>query len=208
MPRKFNLPPIPKLGPLPFSHVFASLKSTQVRLRLLLGVLLAANLVAAGFAFHLFDDSPEQVAHQVQAKRQEVLAQVLKLNHTRMLAGKVAKGREEGTKFISTYMTSRRVTYSTIIAELNQMAATAGMKPKDAVIGLDAIQGTDSLDTMIVTYSFEGQYASLVKFINLVDRSPRFLIIESLSASPQQAFGVLQVTLKLNTFVKDDTNTL
>ena len=74
MPRKFNLPPIPKLGQLPFSHVFAPLKNTQVRLRLLLGVLLAANLVAAGFAFHLFDDSPEQVAHQVQAKRQEVLA--------------------------------------------------------------------------------------------------------------------------------------
>ena len=164
----------------------ASLKDTRVIVRLVLGILLAANLVAAGFAFHLFDDSPEQLARQVQSTRQQVLAAVVKLNHTRQIAGKVEKGREEGTKFIDTYMTSRRVTYSTILNELNETAAQAHMKPKDAVIGIEAIQGTDSLDMLTVTASFEGQYQNLVKFINSLDKSKRFLIIESLTATPQQ----------------------
>ena len=206
MPKKFSRPSI-SLGALSFGRLSTSLKDVKVLLRLMLGTLLAANLAAAALAFHLFDDSPEQLARQVQSKRQEILHLVQKLSHGRMLAGKVAKGREEGTRFISTYMTSRRATYSTVISELNQMAATAAMKPKDAVIGLDAIQGTDSLDMMTVTYSFEGQYKNLVQFINLVDRSPRFLIIESLSASPQSS-GTLQVTLKLNTFVKDDASAI
>jgi Tfp pilus assembly protein PilO len=193
--KNFNFKP----GALPVG----ALKDTQVRVRLLLALLLVGNMVAAAFAFHLFDDSPEQIQRQVQSTRQQVLQQVMKLNHTRMLAGKVEKGREEGTKFISTYMTSRRATYSTIISELDAMANLAGMKRKDSVIGLDAIQRTDSLDTMNITASFEGDYKNLLIFINQIDKSKRFLIIESLSASPQQN-GKLQVTLKLNTFVKED----
>ena len=130
----------------------------------------------------------------------------MKLNRTRQIASKVDTGREEGSKFIATYMTSRRTTYSTILAELNQTAAQAAMKPKDALIGLDAIQGDDSLDTMTITANFEGPYSSLVKFINLLDKSKRFLIIETLTASPQQNGNILSVTLKLNTFVKEDAS--
>ncbi len=197
MPRNFNLP-LSKLS---------SLKDTQVLIRLFLGVLVAANLVAASFAFHLFDDSPEKIAQQVQSTRLQTLAQISKLNQTKMHVGKVAKGREEGNKFIDTYMTSRRATYSTIISEINQKALDAKMRLKDSTLNLEAIQGTDSLDMMTITASFEGSYQDLVAFINLLDRSKRFLIIESLTAAPQQN-RQLQVTLKLNTFVKDDTNAI
>lgn len=189
---------------LPAPPSLASLKDPRVVIRVLLGALLLANVIAAGFAFHLFDESPERIAVEVQHTRQQVLAAVMKLNRTRILAGKVDKGRDEGTHFISTYMTSRRQTYSTILGELDQIASQTGMKSKDTLLGLDAIQGTDSLDVMTVTASFEGTYQNLVKFINQLDKSKRFLIIESLAAVPQQNGNILQVTLKLNTFVKDD----
>jgi hypothetical protein len=204
MPRNFNLPAFSKLsGSLPLG----ALKDTQVRIRILLGLLLAANLVAAGFAFHLFDDSPEQLARQVLSTRQQILAQLKKLNTTRLLAAKVDKGRDDGSKFISTYMTSRRATYSTIIGEIDEMANVAAMKDKDGVIAIDAVQGTDSIDMMTITRSFEGDYKNLLIFINEIDRSKRFLIVESLTVSPQQN-GKLQATLKLITFVKEDTSTL
>ena len=139
MPRNFSLPAMPKFG----ATRLAALKDTQVRIRLVLGVLLVANLIAAGFAFHLFDDSPEQLASQVLTTRRQILEQVKRLNRTRMLAGKVDTGREEGTKFISTYMTSRRATYSTIISEINYMANIAGMRSKEATppIGNSVISG-------------------------------------------------------------------
>ena len=49
----------------------------------------------------------------------------------------------------------------------------------------------------------QGTYAALSKFVNLVDRSPRFLIIESMVAAPQQTGQTLNVTIKIDTFIKD-----
>jgi Tfp pilus assembly protein PilO len=189
---------------LPSTISLAALKDVRVLIRIFLGLLLIANIVAAGIAFHFFDDSPENIAMDVQRTRQQVLSAIVKLNRSRQLAGKVDLGREEGSKFISSYMTSRRETYSTILTELNEIASQTGMKTKDALIGLDAIQGTDALDMMTVTASFEGSYQNLLKFVNSIDKSKRFLIIESLAAVPQHNGDILQVTLKLNTFVKDD----
>jgi Tfp pilus assembly protein PilO len=209
MPKNFKVPSIPKLGATPFAAVFAALKDTQVRIRIGLGVLLAANLVAAGFAFHLFDESPQQLASQVQAARQQVVQQVMKLSRSRILASKVDKGREDGTQFISTYMTNRRVTYSTIVSEINDIAKAAGMIPKEKTMGLEAVDGSETIDKMTITCSFEGDYANLLEFVNRVDKSKRFLIIESLTVSPQQnVTGKLLVSFKLNTFVNEETNNL
>jgi type IV pilus assembly protein PilO len=43
-----------------------------------------------------------------------------------------------------------------------------------------------------------------VKFVNLLDRSPRFLIIESMQVAPQPKGDVLNTNLKLHVFVKED----
>ena len=201
MPRNFNLklPPSAKIR----AQQLAALKNPQVLMRVLLGTLLLANVVAAGFAFHLFDDSPDKVAAQVQTTRQQVVGSIKKLSQTRVHASKVEKGQQEGTRFISTYMTSRRSTYSTIISEINEMALNAAMVPKDALIHLDAIEGSDNLDVLTVTASFEGPYRNLLAFINSIDKSKRFLILDSLGATPGQN-DRLQVTIKFCTFVKED----
>jgi hypothetical protein len=57
---------------------------------------------------------------------------------------------------------------------------------------------------MQITANFEGLYPDLIHFINLLDKSDRLLIIESLNATPQQSGGRLNVQLKLDTFVRED----
>jgi hypothetical protein len=66
------------------------------------------------------------------------------------------------------------------------------------------VDGSDTLDMMQIAANFEGNYPDLVHFINLVDKSDRLLIIESLNATPQQSGGKINVTLKLDTFVRED----
>jgi type IV pilus assembly protein PilO len=70
---------------------------------------------------------------------------------------------------------------------------------------LDQVEGSDTLYQMDISAAYEGSYASLLKFVNLLDKSPRFLIIESLMAAPQQssAGDLLSVTIKLDTFVRE-----
>jgi type IV pilus assembly protein PilO len=57
---------------------------------------------------------------------------------------------------------------------------------------------------MTVAAGYEGSYQNLTRFLNLLDKSPRFLIVESLQATPPQAGAVLNVMLKFNAFVRED----
>ena len=60
---------------------------------------------------------------------------------------------------------------------------------------------------MQITANFEAGYAELIRFVNMVDKSNRLLIMESLNATPQQAGARLNVMLKLDTFVVEDGST-
>jgi hypothetical protein len=57
---------------------------------------------------------------------------------------------------------------------------------------------------MQITANYEATYGDLVRFINMIDKSDRLLVMESLNATPQQGGGKLNVMMKLDTFVVED----
>lgn len=201
MPRSFNLRnfTLPTAGSLT-----SSMKDARVLVRAALGVLLVANLLAAAFAFHLIGVSPEALNQQLAVARAQLQAGQTRLARSRMLTANIDKGKSESENFLATYFTNRRYTYSTIVNEINQAAKTAGMTMKEATFAsLDPIEGTDDLEMLTVSINFEGGYGQLVKLVNLIDRSPRFLIIESLQIASPPKGEVYSVTIKLNAFVRD-----
>ncbi|MBV9504154.1 MAG: hypothetical protein JO323_04025 [Acidobacteriia bacterium] len=181
----------------------AAIKDPRVVMRSVIGTLLAANLVAAVIALKPFGGSAEDLRRQQSDATRQLALLGKRLADTRYLVSKVESARRDGDQFLSTYFTDRRTTYSTIIEELDRTSQAAGIKPRDRNVELNAIEGSDTLQMMSLTAGFEGDYASLEKFINLLDKSPRFLIIESLQAAPQQNGQLLTVTLKLDAFVKE-----
>ena len=181
----------------------AAWKEPKTLIRLALGVLLLANLVAAAFAFHWIGDSSETVGRQLTDARHQTMLQQARLAETKKMDSKVVQARLEGDNFIATYMTTRRSTYSTILNELHQTAAASGMSSREASITLDPVEGSDTLSEMTISANFEGTYGNVLRLVNALDKSPRFLIIESTTTSPQ-ASGVLSVNIKLNLFVRDD----
>jgi Tfp pilus assembly protein PilO len=191
--------------PRSFNFDAASLKDPKVLVRAALGLLVVANLVAAMFAFHLFGASPEALEQELVAAQSQRLTAQNRLNRSRTLTSSIDKGRKEGETFLASYLTTRRHTYSTIISEIRQAEKTAGMNVKEETLApLDPIEGSEDLDMMTVSINVEGGYNQLVKFVNLIDRSPRFLIIDSMQAAPQPKGDVLSVNIKINAFVKDD----
>ena len=182
----------------------AARRDPRVLVRVALGALLAANLVAAVFAFKPFGGSADDLRRS-RAELQSQLARVqAQLAETKKLASKVEMARSEGDQFLNRYVTDRRTTYSKIFEELDKAAQQAGIKARDRNVELNAVEGSDTLERMSITAGYEGSTESLEKFVNLLDRSPRFLIIESLSASPQQGGQMISVSLKLDTFVKEE----
>ena len=56
-----------------------------------------------------------------------------------------------------------------------------------------------------ISQGFEGSYSNLARFVELVDKSPKFLILDSLQAAAPQTQGgkVLNVTMKIKLFVRN-----
>jgi hypothetical protein len=173
-------------------------------IRLGLGVLVAANLAAAYFIVRPIGGSAEELSQQALEMHSQIRQQHGVLDRTRVLVSKIESGRGEGDQFMKSYFLPRRPAYSTIVAELNDLASQAKITPRDSAWALEPVEGSDTLDMLQISANFEGTYPDLIHFINLLDKSSQLLIIESLNATPQQSGGRLNVMLKLDTFVQED----
>jgi hypothetical protein len=185
---------------LPFGKLFKDVRSTA---RVVVGSLLVLNVAAALFVFRPWEGSLEDLRREVVSLEQQVRQRQDLLQRTRTLTGKIEKARAEGDRFMDQYMLNRRTAYSTIVGELDRIGVESGVKPKESQFAVEPIAGSnDSLGMMTITANFEGAYSSLTKLINLIDRSPKFLIIESVQAAPQPSGATVNLTMKLHAFVR------
>jgi Tfp pilus assembly protein PilO len=192
MPRSFNL----NLKGVRF-------RDPRVAARAVVGLLVAANVAAALIAFHPWGGSAEDLSREQETLRAQLERGRVKLANARALVTKVEQARNAGDKFLGEYITDRRVTFSLVTEELNRTAKEAGIRQKEVAIVLDPVEGSETLSQMTISAGYEGTYANLTKFVNLLDKSPRFLIIENMTASPQQNGQNLNVSFKLDTFVRE-----
>jgi hypothetical protein len=174
-------------------------------LRLVVGLLLAANIVAAYFVMRPIGGSPQQLREQANEMTAEIRQKRNILDRTRVLVSKIETGRGQGDQFMTKYFLPRRTAYSMVVSELNDLAGQAKVTPKESAFAIEPVEGSDILDMMQISANFEANYQDLIHFVNMLDRSDRLLVIESLNATPQQGGAKLNVMLKLDTFVTEDT---
>jgi len=205
MPKSFNFAP----ASAPWRKLsLASLKDPRVSVRAVLGMLLLLNIAAALILFKPWGGSADDLERQLASMRSQLPRQQAALAKTKTLVQKVEKARVEGEQFMAKYMLNGRSAYSSIVGELDRAAEQVSLKPKERQFALEPIEGSDTLGMMTITAKYEGAYPNLTKFINELDRSPRFLIIESLQAAPQPVGTTVNVSFKLNAFVRDETGVL
>lgn len=197
MPRSFSLRLPPDLR--------AKLtKEPRIIARTVLGALLVLNLLAAYAVFQPLGGSVEELDAQIESMRQDIQRRQASLQNLRTLVSKIEQARTTGDDFLGKYFMSRRTASSTILAELSEAAKTAGMRPKEHSFAFDPIEGSDTMSMMTIVANYEGTYGDLLQFVNKLDKSGRFLILDTMSAAPQQGGGALNISFKLNTFVRED----
>lgn len=179
-------------------------RDARFRVRIVLGILLLANLAAAFVAFRPVGGSAEELDAELTTLRQQVQQRQAALIRLRKVTDKVNVARKDTDSFMSTYFLGRRTAFSTIVSELNQAAKDAGIRTKEHTFDPQLIEGTEDLSMMTVVGKYEGTYGDLLEFVNKLDKSPHFLILESLAAEPLQSGGNLGVTIKFNTFVREE----
>jgi hypothetical protein len=167
-----------------------------------LGVLLALNLIAGFFYFFPPGGSADELDAALAQTRKQIQNTRATLDRSHSAVKKVQTARQEQENFVQGYFIDRRTASSTILTEIGAMAKKAGVTPREHSFTIDPIEGSDVFSMMTITANYEGTYADLVGFVNAVDRSRRFLIIDSIAAQPMQTGG-LQARFKMNAFLRE-----
>lgn len=170
--------------------------------RVVLGVLLALNLLAALLLLELFGGSPEGLEATQRRMESQLQQQRLRLRQAKLLAGKMQSGGTDGDRFIRTYFLDQRQAAGDLLKALDAIESGAGIRSKGKNFTVDAIEGTEEYQLLTIDAGYEGTFADLVEFVNAVDRSERLLILDSLQVTPARDELSLQVQAKMFAFVK------
>ncbi|HYK63031.1 MAG TPA: type 4a pilus biogenesis protein PilO [Bryobacteraceae bacterium] len=173
--------------------------------RLVVGALLAANLVAAALVVFPPGGSVDELQRQATTLQAQISANQALLERTRQHLAAVEKGRDSGDEFLSGYFLSSRTAYSTLLSELSEAGSRSKIKQREYAYSTEPIEGSDNLSMLTITANFDGEYRDVLNFVHELDRSPRLLIIESLSAAPQQGSKTLSVSMKIDAFVREQS---
>lgn len=172
--------------------------------RIVLGLLVVLNLVAAGLVLYPPGGSAEALEQDLVRLQAQVKQAKTRLEETKQHAVAVEKGRGAADEFLSKYFVTQRAIPTTLLTELNQIAQRTGIKDRGNAFSVDLIDGSDTLGMITITANFEGTYRNLLDFVREIDRSSSLLIIESLNAAPQQGSNVLTVAIKMQAFSRED----
>jgi len=193
-----------------------SLKDPRIAMRVVVGALLAANLAMAVVAFKPFGGSADDLRKD-QARLSGQLRQLqTNLEKSKQHVAKIEIARTEGDEFMAKYIMDKRSAPATMVEELSKEAGDAGVRVLPDTFSYETLEGSDTLQMLSIAAPFEGDYAGLAKLVNLLEKSPRFWIIDELSLNaPQQqnqkiaaAQQNLNVNLKLLAFVRDDSGAI
>jgi len=169
-----------------------------------LGTLLVLNLIALGLVLFPLGGSADDLGRELAMLQSQLAQKRGQLDRSRLNVGAIEKARGGGDHFLDDYFLTRRTADSVLLSELNAAAIKAQIKERDSAQTTELIEGSDSLSMMTISANYEGTYADLMHFVHEIDKSPRMLIIEGLTAAPLQTGGRLSVSMKLDAFVRED----
>jgi hypothetical protein len=187
-----------------FSLKDVRVNDPRVAMRAVIGVLLLANLIVAAIALKPFGGSADDLRREQQSLGAQLTAARIRLTASRQLVDRVQTARSQGDEFLGHYFMKEDMASAQVLTELTELAQQSGIKMGQSSWSRDEIEGSDTLQMLSWQVGFEGTYANFTKFVNLLDKSPSFFIIETLSANaPQQQGGQsLNVMLKIDSFIR------
>lgn len=168
-----------------------------------LAVLLAFDVVFYLFAVRPLGAREEEQRILLRTLLRQQQQKTEEIERLRVVVAKVEKARVEGDELINQLTLARNSTYSRLLAELDAAADEAGLESRERAYDPDPIEGAEEYGAITVTASFRGRYEQLVNLLHRLDHSEEFLIIGALGATPRSDTNDLQITMRIDTFVRD-----
>lgn len=164
---------------------------------LLPGFVLLLLVNAVAFAAWTLPRSLRQKSAAVRAAeaRAEVARERERVLALRARAEAIRANRADVGRFYATLAGTEQKDLLPTLEEIEALARAPGLVPASRTLRRESVDKAP-LERVAVTLPLEGSYAELVGFLRGVERSPRFLTVESVSLrADEESGGALQVVL-------------
>jgi Tfp pilus assembly protein PilO len=179
------------------------LSALQSRLRIVAAILLLLNMAAVYLYLSPPGGSREDLELESLHVRGQILTAQIQAAKMRALAANVQAGSSQAAEFSTKYFLPKRAAYVAVFEEIQRMAKASGIQERDASWSEEPIEGTADLTLLNVTANYQGTNADLMKFLYEADRSPTLLILDALTAAPQQRNSQINTAIRFQAIVRE-----
>jgi Tfp pilus assembly protein PilO len=179
------------------------LSPLQLRLRVAAAVLLLLNLVGVYLYLSPPGGSRQDLELESLQVRTQILAAQTQAAKIRALASNVQAGSSQAADFTTKYFLPKRTADVAVYEEIRRMAEASGIQERDLGWSEEPIEGTADLTLLNVTANYQGTNADLMKFLYEADHSPMLIILDALTAAPQQRNNQINAAIRFQAIVRE-----
>jgi len=177
-------------------------RDSHRRKKMVRGILLVVLLadVALGVLYWRGTRAPRELKREedrLETQRKLLAAEVEIVESIRQRLPEVKRACD---RFFTEDLREASSGYSSIVADLGGLAKKAGLRSEAVTFRQREIEGRNVLEVQVAA-TVEGDYSSLVRFVNGLERSSNFYLLDGLSLASSTG-GSVKLNLQLRTFFR------
>lgn len=174
-------------------------KSRKNAIRVIIGIILLVDVLLVGVNWQL-SSAPTAPTNQVRAlrRRRDLLA--ADIRRVEAIRNELPGVQTETTSFMDNVLRPSTEWSSTIVDDLGKLAKDSGLQITSTHFRPKTIEKR-GVDEITITITMQGAYPSLVSFINALERSKSFYLLDSLTLDSSSE-GLLKLNLELRTYFR------
>lgn len=177
-----------------------NLGAWKKRIRIAILAVLAGDALLFWFNWQLAGATPVQAEQQLEQLRRQHRLWSADIERASEIRSKLGQIERDCNQFYEQQFLSEEVGSSTVVADLTAIAARAGLEARSVTYKQTELERRNVIEVAIAA-TVEGSYASIVEFINGLEQSKRFYLMENLALASGQG-GVLKLNLQLKTYFR------
>jgi len=177
------------------------IEQVQRVVRLAVALVLAADAILLGLVWVNAAEHPEAQQKNLQRLREENRRLGADVRRAEVIRTQIPSVEKDCDVFLRSTLLVASSGYSAIVADLEKIAKEAGIPPG----GVSSKQKAPDKQGMIeveVSATVEGQYSSLIKFINGLERSKNLYLLDAMSFNSGREHGGARLSLVMRTFFR------
>jgi Tfp pilus assembly protein PilO len=171
----------------------------QAIIRWAIGVILGLDLMLA-FVSWKIDSSPRIQAGEL--RQMELQEKLYQADTTRLqkFRSELPADEKQWDEFFTSNFRPAGAGYSAISSDLGELSRSAGLR-SDTISFREHKPDPNGLMEVEITTAVEGDYESLVNFVNKLEHSNNFYVLDSLTLAPSNV-GSLRLNVQLRTYFR------